>query len=188
MIEITGKKVTLKEASVEAIDALYYWKYEDEEQAAKKWNGPYIPEMQMTKDEYRASWEVDPEIRPDVPDTLIIYADDKLIGYVGAYWVDKNTDWLETGIVIYDKNFWNGGYGTEAYRMWIDFLFENTDLHRLGMSSWSGNIRMVKVAEKLGMVEEARIRDARIVGGEYYDAIKMGMLRSEWEKHRKTRG
>jgi RimJ/RimL family protein N-acetyltransferase len=48
------------------------------------------------------------------------------------------------------------------------------------MSTWSGNARMVKVAEKLGMKEEARIRDARIVNHEYFDAIKMGILRTEW--------
>lgn len=29
--------------------------------------------------------------------------------------------------------------------------------------------------------KEARIRKARIVRGEYYDAIKMGILREEWE-------
>ena len=41
------------------------------------------------------------------------------------------------------------------------------------MSTWSGNHRMIKVAEKIGMIEEARIRDARIVDGCFYDAIKM---------------
>lgn len=41
---------------------------------------------------------------------------------------------------------------------------------------------MMKVAKKLGMTEEARIRDARIVNGEYFDAIKMGILRKEWEE------
>lgn len=73
-----------------------------------------------------------------------------LIGSVGSHWLDKNTNWLETGIVIYDHDFWSGGYGSEAYKLWIDFLFESTGLHRLGMSTWSRNIRMMKVAEKLG--------------------------------------
>lgn len=66
-----------------------------------------------------------------------------LIGSVGSHWLDKNTNWLETGIVIYDHDFWSGGYGSEAYKLWIDFLFESTGLHRLGMSTWSRNIRMI---------------------------------------------
>lgn len=38
----------------------------------------------------------------------------------------------------------------------------------------------MKVAQRLGMKEEARIRKARMVEGVYYDAIKMGILREEW--------
>ncbi|GAE36445.1 putative acetyltransferase [Halalkalibacter akibai JCM 9157] len=41
---------------------------------------------------------------------------------------------------------------------------------------------MMKVAEKLGMKEEARIREARMVNDEYFDVIKMGILRKEWEE------
>ncbi|MFD2681886.1 GNAT family N-acetyltransferase [Bacillus seohaeanensis] len=178
MPEIIGEKVVLKEATKEDIDELYFWKYEEKEQAAKKWNGPYIPEEKISKEEYRKQWVQ--EIFSAIPASLIIKGNGKVIGYVGSYWVDKNTNWLETGIVIYDKKFWNGGYGSEAYKLWIDFLFTSTDLHRLGMSTWSGNRRMMKVAERIGMKEEARIRNARTVDGEYFDAIKMGILREEW--------
>jgi len=181
MINIVGQKIVLKEATQQELEELYYWKYEEKEQAAKKWNGPYIPETRITKEEFLNSWANDYEITVNTPQTLIILVEDRVVGTVGSYWVDKNTNWLETGIVIYDKKYWNGGYGTEAYKLWIDFLFKTTGLHRLGMSTWSGNIRMIKVAEKLGMKEEARIREARMVDGKYFDAIKMGVLKREWE-------
>ena len=186
MIKIVGQKVELREATEQDIDDLYYWKYEEKKQEAKKWNGPYIPETKITKEEFKINWYKDYEIAPNTPNSLIIFVGNKLIGTVGAYWVDKNTNWLETGIVIYDNNYWNGGYGTEAYKLWIDFLFSSTDLHRLGMSTWSGNVRMMKVAERIGMKEEARVRDARMVDGEYFDAIKMGILRAEWEEKQIT--
>ncbi|WP_259418101.1 GNAT family N-acetyltransferase [Bacillus toyonensis] len=102
-------------------------------------------------------------IFPNVPNILIIFAADKLIGTVGCYWIDKN--------------YWNGGYGTEAYKLWIDFLFRSTELHRVGMSTWSENIRMMRGAEKMGMKEEARM-----VGSRYFDGIKMEILRKEWEQ------
>jgi RimJ/RimL family protein N-acetyltransferase len=181
MIEITGKKVELREMNQRDIDELYFWKFEDDKQEAKKWNGPYIPEGKQTKKEHQEIWKSVSEILPEVPNTLCISVNDTLIGTVSSYWVDKNTNWLETGIVIYDTNYWNGGYGTEAYKLWVNFLFHSTDLHRLGMSTWSGNTRMIKVASKIGMKEEARIRNARIVNGKYFDTIKMGMLRQEWE-------
>lgn len=184
MIEIIGKKVRLKEPTEKELEELYFWKFEEKEQKAKQWNGPYIIEAKMTKEEYRKNWQKG--IFHNIPSSLAITIDGKTVGSVGAYWVDRNTNWLETGIVIYDSNFWNGGYGSEAYRLWIDFIFEATDFHRLGMSTWSGNTRMIKVAEKLGLTEEARIREARVVNGEYFDAIKMGILRKEWKASRKT--
>ncbi|ARK32509.1 GNAT family N-acetyltransferase [Halalkalibacter krulwichiae] len=178
MVEISGNKVVLKKATDKDINELYFWKYEEKKQEAKKWNGPYIPEEKVTKEEYEKTWEE--EIFPNIPASLVIKSEGKAIGYVGSYWVGRNTNWLETGIVIYDSDFWNGGYGSEAYKLWIDYLFTSTTVHRLGMSTWSGNVRMMKVAAKLGMKEEARIRDARIVNGEYFDAIKMGILKKEW--------
>lgn len=184
MITMIGEKVVLKRLDDQDLDDYYFWRYEEKERAADEWNGPYIPKTERTKDEFVKLNEADEGIMPGVPSELVIRANGKFIGSVGAYWVDENTNWLETGIVIYDKAYWNGGYGTEAYKMWIDFLFEKTGLHRLGMSTWSGNVRMIKVAEKLGMKEEARIRQARIVDGEYFDAIKMGILRTEWEDNK----
>ena len=182
LVEMIGKKVKLTKATKAQLDELYFWRFEETLQEAKKWNGPYIPEAWLSKEQHQEKWLKADAIANGVPPSLIISADGKAIGYVGAYWVDRNTNWLETGIVIYNTDYWNGGYGTEAYRMWIDFLFSCTDLHRLGMSTWSGNDRMVKVAERLGMKEEARIRKARVVEGKFYDAIKMGILREEWTK------
>ncbi|WP_142827969.1 GNAT family N-acetyltransferase [Planococcus soli] len=180
MVNVKGKKISLIDSSESLLDELYYWRYEDPQQEAKKWNGPYIPEAWLSKEHHRKEWLEKPEIAKGVPASLVILADGKAIGYVGAYWVDEHTNWLETGVVIYNTEYWNGGYGSEAYRLWIHFLFTYTDLHRLGMSTWSGNERMMKVAERLGMREEARIRKARIVEGKHFDAIKMGMLREEW--------
>ncbi|XQY93078.1 GNAT family N-acetyltransferase [Metabacillus sp. HB246100] len=186
MIQLNGQKVRLKQAmDTDEVDQLYYWKYEEKEQEAKKWNGPYIPEPFMTKKEFRESWLKENELFPHVPFSLLIIIDGKVTGYVSSYWVDRMTNWLETGIVIFDCDYWNGGYGSEAYKLWIDFLFSQTNLHRLGMSTWSGNTRMMKVAEKIGMREEARIRKARIVNDIYYDAIKMGMLREDWDSSNK---
>ncbi|AIY05383.1 putative acetyltransferase [Planococcus sp. PAMC 21323] len=181
MIALSGTKVNLINSTKELLEELYYWRFEDSQQEAKKWNGPYISEAWLSKDQHRKQWIEEIDISNGVPASLIITVAGKAIGYVGAYWVDKNTKWLETGVVIYDTDYWNGGYGSEAYQLWIDFLFTNTNLHRLGMSTWSGNKRMMTVAKRLGMTEEARIRKARIVNGQFFDAIKMGMLREEWE-------
>ena len=40
---------------------------------------------------------------------------------------------------------------------------------------------MMRCAEKLGMQQEARIRKVRYYQGEYYDSVKYGVLREEWQ-------
>jgi hypothetical protein len=52
MIKLIGEKVSLREATQEDVNELYYWKYEEKNQEAKKWNAPYIPERRLTKEKY----------------------------------------------------------------------------------------------------------------------------------------
>jgi RimJ/RimL family protein N-acetyltransferase len=154
-----------------------------EDREHQKWNGPYYPRTPMTREEFVASkqrWLR--EMEENRPRSVLgIEIDGELRGTVTRYWVDEGTNWMEAGIVIYDSAYWSDGYGTEAFAMWIGYLFGALDVVRLGISTWSGNERMIKLAARVGMVEEARVRKARIVNGEYFDAVKMGILREEWE-------
>ncbi|MDN8875487.1 N-acetyltransferase, partial [Staphylococcus aureus] len=84
------------------MDDFYYWKYEELEQKAKKWNGPYIEEPQIDKLSFMKELEENRYIYPNVESTLAIMVEGHFIGTVGSYWIDKNTNWLEIGIVIYD--------------------------------------------------------------------------------------
>ena len=68
------------------------------------------------------------------------------------------------------------------YNMRISKLFDkNTEIVRLGLTTWSGNKRMMKLAEKLGLKKEATSRKARIINNKYYDSVSYGILCEEWE-------
>ncbi len=107
----------------------------------------------------------------------------KIIGQITYYWEYEPTRWLEMGITIFDPAYWSGGYGTRAMRMWISHLFKTKTIERVGYTTWSGNHRMVRVGEKLGMTMEARLRKTRYYNGIYYDSIRMGIIREEWEEN-----
>lgn len=115
---------------------------------------------------------------------VIVNEKDKIIGEVSWYWKSEETYWLEIGIVIFDENFWNKGIGFSALKIWIDEVFkEKTEIIRIGITTWSGNSGMIKLATKLGMKEEARYRKARIVNGKYFDSVSYGMLKEEWKNN-----
>jgi len=118
--------------------------------------------------------------KKEPPGRMIIEHLGEAIGTVNYYWEDESTRWLEAGIVIYPSRFWSRGLGTEALALWIDYLFQHLEIARVGLTTWSGNPRMVRAAEKLGMKMEGRLRKCRYYQGVYYDSIRMGILREEW--------
>ena len=86
------------------------------------------------------------------------------------------------GIGIYDPSRWGKGIGYEALGLWAEHLFAtNPEYVRLDLRTWSGNERMMRLAVRLGFRLEARFRNARIVDGEYHDALGYGVLREEWD-------
>ncbi|PEJ57173.1 GNAT family N-acetyltransferase [Bacillus sp. AFS002410] len=149
----------------------------------KKWDAPYYEHKSMTFEEYLTT--KDRVVNQD--SMWIIEVEGKIIGIVSYYWEHKPSNWLEMGIGIYDPQYWSGGYGTSALKLWIDHLFNTLPLVRVGYTTWSGNYRMIKVGEKLGMTMEARLRKCRYYDGHYYDSIRMGLLREEWEDFKKDK-
>ena len=110
------------------------------------------------------------------------------IGWVNIYrTMTVDVHMTEAGIIIVEDELWNQGLGTEAFGLWVDYVFEAHNLARLGAATWSGNPRMVRVAEKLGFKVEGRIRNGCEVKGRFYDRIKLGILRSEWEARKNHR-
>lgn len=106
-------------------------------------------------------------------------ADDKLIGQVGlrAKW-EHSEGWV--GIVIGDRDYWSRGFGTDAMRLTVQFVFYELGLHRLTLSLHSYNNRARRVYEKLGFVYEGAMRGDTFREGRRTDGIYMGLLRREW--------
>lgn len=117
------------------------------------------------------------------PHRLAIIDEDVIIGTVNAYFEDGDLKtWLEVGIGIYDASLWNKGIGFEALGMYISYLFNlYPKIRRIGFTTWSGNQGMIRLGEKLGMTQEARIREVRFWQGMYWDAIRYGVLREAWK-------
>ncbi|HFQ4975381.1 TPA: GNAT family N-acetyltransferase [Vibrio vulnificus] len=145
-----------------------------------KFNGPYFPYSHPSLEEFENSSFKHLLIGADLQ---LITVDDSPVGTVSCYWECEETRWLEAGIVIYDKGFWGKGIAALAIPLWVSYLFESKEIERVGLTTWSGNPRMMSLALKLGFQQEARLRKVRYYKGAYYDSVKYGVLRSEWLKH-----
>lgn len=174
--------ILLRKISLADLDAYEYWKLPQHKY--HQLNGPYFrkkapDEIALEIEELRLALKTG---HPDpLPDRRIISkADREVLGEVNWYWKSEETNWLEIGIVIFDEQNWGQGIGLRAMQRWIAQIFrERPELVRIGLTTWSGNAGMMKLAEKLGMQKEAHYRKARIVDGQFYDSISYGLLKEE---------
>lgn len=186
MILKQSKRLILRDMMLKDLDTWAHWMGSGHEW--RKLDGPYYrddpSELELVdmiaKARKRLTGEPEyPPVRQRLAIALI--ESDAFIGQVTRYWISQETNWTAIGITIYDPQHWGKGYGYEALGLWSEYLFENEpSFVRLDMRTWSGNIGLMRVAEKLGYQQEACFRMARIVDGEYYDGLGYGILREEW--------
>lgn len=149
--------------------------------AWKQWDGPYFKDPVVDWATFKNGWG---KASLENPLRKVIVVKGHIVGIVTAYWEDGQLKrWLEVGIAIYDQTYWQKGIGTAALRSWISSLFARfLHLRRIGFTTWSGNIGMQKLGERLGMQQEARIRQVRFWQNHYFDSLKYGVLREEWHE------
>lgn len=103
------------------------------------------------------------------------------LGWVNRYGQKFRSEPWFVGIDICVDDYLNNGYGTEALGLWVDYLFSNSEIHKICLDTWSFNPRMMRVAEKIGFRYEGLQREMQFWQGEWLDLLHYGMLRSEWE-------
>ncbi len=188
-MRLQNKTITIRDWEIKDFDT--YRKWNEGDHVWMDFNGPYYPRKTSAEieNQIKIYQEKIQTQRWKSPRTRLVIADlatDELIGTVNWYWESEVTNWKCIGIAIYDDRQWGKNIGYHALKLWIDYLFqEDETLVRLDLRTWSGNKGMMRLAEKLGFLQEACFRKARIVKGVYYDSIGMGILREEWYE-RKT--
>ena len=112
---------------------------------------------------------------------IIATKDNAPIGRVTRYAQERFPQTWFVGIDICEDTFLNRGIGTAALKLWVDYLFAHSDIHRLALDTWSLNPRMMRVAEKVGFVFEGAQREMIEWQGRWLDFVHFGMVRREWK-------
>lgn len=106
----------------------------------------------------------------------------KYIGGCGINSVDRKNSIAIVGIFIGDKEYWSKGYGTDAMRTLVGFIFNEMNINKVKLGVYSFNERAIKSYEKCGFKREGTLRQEMFRNGKYHDVIVMGILREEWIK------
>ncbi|HHX07068.1 MAG TPA: GNAT family N-acetyltransferase [Erysipelothrix sp.] len=148
--------------------------------AWQAWDGPYFEKSDpLSYEQYLTSKHRQRYLEQPQKVQMIRFMGET-IGLVNSYWENEKTRWLEIGIILFEEVHWSKSYGRYALKKWVDRLFEiHPTIQRVGLTTWSGNHRMMKVASWLGMQLEARRRQTRYHLDKYYDSIGYGITRHE---------
>jgi RimJ/RimL family protein N-acetyltransferase len=107
-------------------------------------------------------------------------ADDRMIGFVAFDGIDWPHSAAFVAIGIGDPAYRGNGYGTDAMRVMLRYGFQELNLYRVQLNTFSYNERAVKSYLKAGFVSEGLQRGMLLRDGQRWDYIYMGLLRDEW--------
>ena len=74
------------------------------------------------------------------------------------------------------------GYGTEAAKIMVDYLFLSKEMACIQATTDIGNVASQKVLEKTGFQREGTMRRRFFIRGEWRDLVLFSILREEWKE------
>jgi len=150
-IIVSSELLILRDARESDIDSYVKWMNEGE---WKEYDAPWEKGiMDLPNEEIKVRFLQLYLSEREEPRRRVIIADknDEPIGWINRYYKDKYEDTWLIGIDICEDEYLGKGYGTECLKLWIDYLFANSQIENLGLKTYSFNDRMIRVAEKLGL-------------------------------------
>jgi RimJ/RimL family protein N-acetyltransferase len=107
--------------------------------------------------------------------------DGGLVGRCGMFSFDHLARSAEVGL-SFGPEHRGKGYGREALRVLLDYGFTYRNLRRVWLETTVTNEAALRAYAAAGFVEEGRLREHAYIEGAYVDAVRMAVLRADWER------
>lgn len=98
----------------------------------------------------------------------------RIIGAIGLH--DRDDDKAELGYWI-GMSYWNKGFVTEAAKAIIDFGFNELGFNKIFATHLLHNPASGRIMEKIGMKQEAVLKEEVKKDGEYFDLIMYSIFK-----------
>ncbi len=171
-IRLEGEKVVLRSKRMEDAEADYHWRV-DPELAKLDATRP----ITITLKEYMRYHRDDLQFPSHRSVRLAIDTNDGFhIGNCMYYDIDTELGKAEFGIMIGDTRYWNGGYGTDAVRSMLKYVFTSTWLRYIYLHTLIANERAQRSFTKAGFMVDREVRK------DGFDFLRMEITRDRWEK------
>lgn len=154
--------------------------------------GQWTNDREVTRTMYRGLYPTDAEsIAKDievmranpseVEFAVIETATDRHVGVVGIHSLNWLARSCEFRILMGERDVWGKGYGTEATQLMVVYAFEVLNMHKVWLGVVKDNSAAVRCYEKAGFIQEGELRDEVYRNSQYYNAVRMSILRDEYD-------
>lgn len=182
-MEIKYQKIILRDKRESDIEDWIRW-YNEETRWAD-WDAPDEPLEPVEPEEYRREQM---EMLKRIPEGVrtcfeMDTWDGTHIGMVTSYAIGRDFKWMSwkvahesgnythtIGLGICESSYWGRGLGTQALTAFVRYHLKQ-GISDLCLQTWSGNIRMIRSAQRVGFVECNRIVGNRHIHGGIHDSL-----------------
>jgi RimJ/RimL family protein N-acetyltransferase len=98
--------------------------------------------------------------------------------------IDRINRSVDIDMIIGQEKNWGKGYGSDALKTFSRYLFDQFDLNRIWLGSYSYNKRAIRAYEKAGFKREGVFREDAWVGGKFADTVVLSLLRREFSDNK----
>ena len=173
-----GEKTRLRPMTLDEVDLVLGWLRDPE--VREFWGGR---DLMRSKEEFLADWKpyYFDGSEPERGRCFAIEADGRPIGMIAYNAINRRDRSVEIDVTIGEKAYWSRGYGTDAIRTFLGYLFEVMGMHRVWLVPYATNARAIRCYEKCGFVREGVLRESDWVDGQWVDAVLMSVLEQEFK-------
>lgn len=175
---LIGERVELR--AVEVADYALLWRWLNNSEVMQYWGRPgnTVSLAQVARDEEVLA------ARDSAYKYIIQTHDAEPIGQIDYYDLDWKQRSAWTSIMIGEPEYWSGGYGTEAMRTLLRYMFEQLALHRVALTVHESNTRARRSYEKNGFTAEGVLREWQYFNGKWVNGIIMSVLDRDFAARR----
>ena len=144
---LEGKKVNLRPMTLEELPDFYKWAIQ-----SPFWYGEYSDEKIPTFEEFKNGWKgyYFDGSQPEKGRCFAILANDKVIGEINYNEINRRDDLGELDIIIYRDSDKGKGFGPDALKTLVNWLFSKMNVNRFLIEAVTKNKRAIKAYKKAG--------------------------------------
>ncbi|MFE4714349.1 acetyltransferase [Bacillus sp. FJAT-27264] len=106
--------------------------------------------------------------------------DGSLVGSINAHNCDTRHGTFKYGVAIF-REHWRKGYASEAVMILLRYYFEELRYQKVTAHVYAFNEGSIALQERLGFLQEGRLRNMIYSKGQHFDEYVFGLTKSEFE-------